>query len=296
MSASDDMPAIHVVDDEAPFRRSLLFLLESVGWKAVGHESAEAFLEAAPAFPAGGGCIVLDIRMPRVSGLELQRRLLAAGSSFPVIFMTGHGDVELAVQAMKDGALDFLQKPFKDQIFLDAVERAVQLSRERHAVQRRQGEARDVLARLSARLHAGSGDFTVNIALICGGKPVAGCVYAPARREMYFGGAEAHLIEGFAPGEPLREGRLLKTRPYPAEGLTAMTSSSHLDDRTKAFLATHRIASQTAIGSSLKFCWLAAGKADAVAFGKAWVTECLKSAYPLGGGHGPVSALWRLQA
>ena len=75
MSASDDMPAIHVVDDEAPFRRSLLFLLESVGWKAVGHESAEAFLEAAPAFPAGGGCIVLDIRMPRVSGLELQRRL-----------------------------------------------------------------------------------------------------------------------------------------------------------------------------------------------------------------------------
>jgi FixJ family two-component response regulator len=151
MTASPDMPVIHVVDDEAPFRRSLLFLLESVGWQAVGHESAEAFLAAAPAFPPGGGCIVLDIRMPRVSGLELQRRLQAAGSSFPVIFMTGHGDVELAVQAMKDGALDFLQKPFKDQLFLDAVERAVQVSLERHASQRRQGEAQDILARLSAR-------------------------------------------------------------------------------------------------------------------------------------------------
>ncbi len=151
MTESTDLPLIHVVDDEAPFRRSLLFLLESVGWQAVGHDSGEAFLQAAPALPPGGGCIVLDIRMPRVSGLELQRRLLAAGSLFPVIFMTGHGDVELAVQAMKDGALDFLQKPFKDQLFLDAVERAVQVSRERHAAQRRQGEAADILARLSAR-------------------------------------------------------------------------------------------------------------------------------------------------
>jgi len=151
MTASPDMPVIHVVDDEAPFRRSLLFLLESVGWQAAGHESGEAFLAAAPVFPVAGGCIVLDIRMPRLSGLELQRRLLAIGSLFPVIFMTGHGDVELAVQAMKDGALDFLQKPFKDQIFLDAVERAVQVSLERHAAQRRQDEALEVLTRLSAR-------------------------------------------------------------------------------------------------------------------------------------------------
>jgi len=106
------------------------------------------------------------------------------------------------------------------------------------------------------------GDFTVNIALICGGKPVAGCVFAPARREMYFGGVEAHLIEAFAPGDALREGRRLKTRTYPAEGLTAITSSSHLDERTKAFLAARKVASQTGIGSSLKFCWVAAGKAD----------------------------------
>lgn len=144
-------PVIHVVDDEAPFRRSLLFLLESAGWQARGHESGEAFLEEIPSFPACGGCIVLDIRMPRISGLELQRRLKAAASPFPVIFMTGHGDVELAVQAMKDGAVDFLQKPFKDQSMLDAVERAVDVSKTRHEASRRCSEARELLSRLSPR-------------------------------------------------------------------------------------------------------------------------------------------------
>ncbi len=106
------------------------------------------------------------------------------------------------------------------------------------------------------------GDFTVNIALICHGVPIAGAVYAPARKEMYFGGAQAQLIENFSPGETLREGRTLMTRAYPAEGLTAITSASHLDDRTKAFIAERKVAGQTAIGSSLKFCWVAAGKAD----------------------------------
>lgn len=142
---------VHVVDDEAPFRRSLLFLLETAGWQAIGHESAEAFLEARPAFPDAGACLVLDIRMPRISGLELQRRLNAAGSPFPIVFMTGHGDVELAVQAMKAGAVDFLQKPFKDQLFLDTVERTVALSQTRHAAETRRQQARESLARLSPR-------------------------------------------------------------------------------------------------------------------------------------------------
>lgn len=142
---------VHVVDDEAPFRRSLLFLLETAGWHAIGHESAEAFLEAPPAFPDAGACLVLDIRMPRISGLELQRRLNAAGSAFPIVFMTGHGDVELAVQAMKAGAVDFLQKPFKDQAFLDTIERAVALSQTRYEAEIRRQQARDSLARLSPR-------------------------------------------------------------------------------------------------------------------------------------------------
>lgn len=148
---STESPVIHVVDDEDPFRRSVLFLLESMGWQAVGYASADAFLDAAPDFPAAGGCLVLDIRMPRISGLELQRRLHAANSSFPIIFITGHGDVELAVQAMKDGAVDFLQKPFKDQQLLDTVERAVQLSLTRHAANRRYQEAHDILEKLSQR-------------------------------------------------------------------------------------------------------------------------------------------------
>jgi FixJ family two-component response regulator len=151
MTLPDSLPVIHVVDDEAPFRRSLLFLLESVGWLAVGHDSAEDFLDTAPKLQSGGGCLVLDIRMPRISGLELQRRLRAAGSPFPIVFMTGHGEVELAVQAMKNGAVDFLQKPFKDQLFLDTVERAVQLSLERHAANRRHQEAREALDHLSVR-------------------------------------------------------------------------------------------------------------------------------------------------
>jgi len=152
MTHSDDsQPIIHVIDDEAPFRRSLLFLLESAGWSTAGHASGEDFLAAAPAFPAGGGCLVLDIRMPRLSGLELQRRLKAQDSPFPIVFMTGHGDVELAVQAMKDGAVDFLQKPFKDQLFLDTVERAVELSRTRHAASERSALARELLGRLSPR-------------------------------------------------------------------------------------------------------------------------------------------------
>lgn len=144
-------PVIHVIDDEAPFRRSLLFLLESAGWEAIGHESAEAFLEAAPVLPTSGGCLVLDIRMPRVSGLELQRRLNAAYSLFPVVFMTGHGEVDLAVQAMKEGAVDFLQKPFKDQLFLDTVERAVSISFKRQALNQRAQEARQILSKLSPR-------------------------------------------------------------------------------------------------------------------------------------------------
>jgi len=153
MMTGSDSPVIHVVDDDAPFRRSLLFLLDSMGCTAIGHESAEAFLLAAAPFPAGGGCLVLDIRMPRISGLELQRRLQASGSPFPIIFMTGHGDVELAVRAMKAGAVDFLQKPFKDQLFLDTVERAVQVSCQRYLATRRRQEAQGVLERLSAREH-----------------------------------------------------------------------------------------------------------------------------------------------
>lgn len=124
-------PIIHVIDDEAPLRRSLIFLLESAGWAAVGHESAEAFLSAVPALPVAGGCLVLDIRMPGMSGLELQHRLAEQASPWPIVFITGHGDTEIADHALAAGAVGFLRKPFRDQALLDAVESAVAASESR---------------------------------------------------------------------------------------------------------------------------------------------------------------------
>lgn len=120
---------IHVVDDDAAMRASVVFLVESVGWKAIGHESAEQFLELPPS--AVPGCAILDIRMPTMSGLELQRELARRGSTLPIIFITGHAEVPLAVRAMKDGAFDFLQKPFGDQALLDTVAAAVRESQRR---------------------------------------------------------------------------------------------------------------------------------------------------------------------
>lgn len=149
MTELEDL-SIHVVDDDAAFRRSLVFLFESVGWEVATHASAEEFLDALPD-PATVGCLVLDIRMPMMSGLELQRVLHGRGWSVPIVFITGHGDVDLAVQAMKHGACDFLEKPFKDQALLDAVSRAVKLGCETRHRSARCEEARTLLARLSPR-------------------------------------------------------------------------------------------------------------------------------------------------
>lgn len=122
-------PVIHIIDDEAPLRRSLIFLLESAGWSAVGHDSAESFLGAAPALPDAGGCLVVDVRMTGMSGLELQRRLAALSSPWPIVFITGHGDAEMAAHALAAGASAFLRKPCSDNALLDAVEQAVAASR-----------------------------------------------------------------------------------------------------------------------------------------------------------------------
>ena len=146
-----DHCVIHVVDDDAAFRRSLVFLLESEDWQVRSHASAEAFLEACAAPPPDLGCLVLDIRMPGMSGLELQHALQARGWRVPIVFITGHGDVELAVQAMKRGAADFVEKPFKDQALLDAVAAAVRRGAQDRAQAVRRCEAAELLARLSPR-------------------------------------------------------------------------------------------------------------------------------------------------
>lgn len=110
---------VYLVDDDDAVRDSVGMLLRSVGLQVEAFESGLAFLEHYR--PGLSGCIVLDIRMPRMSGLEVQEKLRAAGNRLPIIFITGHGDIPMAVQAIKDGAADFIQKPFRDQDFLDRV-------------------------------------------------------------------------------------------------------------------------------------------------------------------------------
>jgi len=114
---------IHVVDDEEPVRESLQALLESRGYAVSGHVSAEAFLAAYRPGPAA--CAVVDLRMPGMDGLALIERLKANGARLPVIMVTGHGDVPLAVRAMKAGATDFLEKPYESDAILAAVSRAL---------------------------------------------------------------------------------------------------------------------------------------------------------------------------
>lgn len=124
-------PLVIVVDDDASLRKALVFLLESVGWRVASYESAEAFLAALDGL-TDPGCLIMDVRMPLMSGLELQRTLNERGVQLPVIFLTGHADVTIAVQAMKFGASDFIEKPFKDQTLLDAVSQAVRRDLMRH--------------------------------------------------------------------------------------------------------------------------------------------------------------------
>jgi two-component system response regulator FixJ len=114
---------IHLIDDDDGVRKSLAFSLTAAGLAVRTYESAVAFLEALPGLQPG--CIVSDIRMPGIDGLELQRRLNEFRISLPVIIMTGHGDVGLAVEAMKAGAVDFIEKPFDDDVLLSAISVAI---------------------------------------------------------------------------------------------------------------------------------------------------------------------------
>ena len=120
-------PVVFIVDDDAAVRSSLRLLIKSVGLVATGLESAREFLDRYD--PAQPGCLVLDVRMPQMSGLELQEQLNRLGAVVPVIFITGHGDVSMAVEAMQAGAFDFLQKPFRDQDLIERVQRALEKDR-----------------------------------------------------------------------------------------------------------------------------------------------------------------------
>jgi two-component system, LuxR family, response regulator FixJ len=140
---------VHVIDDDDAVRQSLMFLLKTAGYDARTYESASTFLDQLPQLKTG--CIVTDVRMPGMSGLDLLRRLKELQIAAPVIIITGHGDVPLAVEAMKSGASDFLEKPFDDEAFLAAVD--VALRRQGTSAKREADRAgiSDKLASLSNR-------------------------------------------------------------------------------------------------------------------------------------------------
>jgi FixJ family two-component response regulator len=133
---------VYIVDDDDGMRRALTVLITTVGYQPVAFAKASEFL--AKYDPTQPSCLVLDVRMPEMSGLEVQQHLNKAGSMLPVILISGHGDIPMAVQAMKDGAFDFLQKPFRDQDLLDRINGALKLDAQNR-------ESVDRLADLKAR-------------------------------------------------------------------------------------------------------------------------------------------------
>jgi two-component system response regulator FixJ len=140
---------VYVIDDDDAARDSLAFLFRIADVDVRTYASATEFLAAAPSLK--GGCVVTDVRMPQMDGLELLRRLRALDLALPVIVMTGHGDIPLAVEAMKAGAIDFFEKPFSDDAMLAAVRRALGRRREDRARETERNAVKERLASLSAR-------------------------------------------------------------------------------------------------------------------------------------------------
>ena len=142
-------PTVFVVDDDEGVRNSLRFLLKSVGLTTRALASASEFLEVYTHNQPG--CLVLDVRMPGMSGIELQQQLNLRGAAIPVIFITGHGDIPMAVEAMQHGAFDFLQKPFRDQDLIDRIQRALERDARNRTVLAQHVRIRERLESLTPR-------------------------------------------------------------------------------------------------------------------------------------------------
>jgi FixJ family two-component response regulator len=140
---------VFVVDDDAAVRRSLTRLLRSAGWNAEAFASARELLERAPAI--GPGCVLLDVQMPDMNGLELQERLSAAGIALPVVFLTGKGDIPMSVHAMKHGAVNFLVKPVEEDVLFQALDEAFKRQAAEAATRHTRDSILARLARLSER-------------------------------------------------------------------------------------------------------------------------------------------------
>ena len=146
---SEATPTVVVIDDDSAIRESLKSLFRSVGIDVQALASVSEFVNSER--PEGPSCLILDVRLPGKSGLDLQRELAAANTRLPIIFITGHGDIHMSVRAMKDGAIEFLTKPFRDQDLLDAVQLGLARDRVRREEERSLASLRDRFETLTLR-------------------------------------------------------------------------------------------------------------------------------------------------
>ena len=144
-----DKPTVFVVDDDAAVRDSLRWVIESNGWNVEAYPSAEAFLEAYD--PARPGCLILDVRMPGLSGPELQKKLNERQYTLPIIFITAHGTVPTAVRAMQAGAVDFIMKPFNNTTLLERIDKCMEQARVAADSRKQQDSTHQRLTRLTTR-------------------------------------------------------------------------------------------------------------------------------------------------
>jgi FixJ family two-component response regulator len=147
---NEPLPRVFVVDDDPSVRKSLARLLRSAGYQAETFATAAEFLDSRRVHDTPG-CLVLDVQMPGLNGLELQRELLDSPDSIPIIFITGHGDIPMSVLAMKAGAVDFLSKPFREEDLLEAVRQAIASGGRKHAEYAERDAIQELYDRLTAR-------------------------------------------------------------------------------------------------------------------------------------------------
>jgi RNA polymerase sigma factor (sigma-70 family) len=142
-------PTVFIVDDDNGVRQALRLLMKSVGLPAETYDSAQAFLKAFD--PRRPGCLVLDVRMPGMSGLDLQKELADRHAAIPILFITAHGDVPMAVETMKSGAIDFIQKPFRDQDLLDRIQKAMEADTANRSKESNRAEIEERMGTLTPR-------------------------------------------------------------------------------------------------------------------------------------------------
>ena len=150
-TTNEQVPTVFIVDDDPAIRFAMQALMDSVNIQHEIFSSADEFLATVP--EQRPGCLVLDIRMPGLGGLELQQELIEHENTLPIIFITGHGDVPMAVEAMQKGAVDFIQKPFRDQDLLDRITEALKTDKDRREEQQKHAEVAKRVERLTNREH-----------------------------------------------------------------------------------------------------------------------------------------------